>query len=67
MLYTVGKIFLKDIKYCRFIFLKDWIWEKYEHPKFWDNKSPSFGTPTWESQGTMTFGCNPREKAQNIL
>jgi hypothetical protein len=28
---------------------KDFIWEKYEHPKFWDNKNPSFGIPTWES------------------
>jgi hypothetical protein len=37
---------------------KDLIWKKYERPKFcyWDNKSPNFGTPTWEK---MKFGCSP--------
>jgi hypothetical protein len=51
MLYTVGNIFSKDIRYCPHTFEKDLIWEKYEHPKFWDNKNPNFGTPTWEFQG----------------
>jgi hypothetical protein len=30
-------------------------------PKFQDNKSPNFGTPTWESQEKMPFGCNLAE------
>ncbi len=41
--------------------------KKNEHPKFWDSKSPSFGTPTWESQGKVTFGCGPHREAHNIL
>jgi len=41
--------------------------KRYEHPKFWDNKSPSFGTLIKESQGKMTFGCSPRGEAQSIL
>ncbi len=41
---------------------KNLIWEKYEHSKFWDNKSPNFGTPTWEFWGKVTFGCNPMER-----
>jgi hypothetical protein len=49
MLYTIGNIFLKVIKYYPWIFKKDLIWEIYECPKFRDNKSPNFGTPIWES------------------
>jgi hypothetical protein len=51
MLYTVGNIFSKNIRYCLHTFEKDLIWNKYEHPKFWDSKSPNFGTPTWEFRG----------------
>jgi len=29
--------------------------------------NPSFGTPIWEFQGKMTFGCSPCEEAHNIL
>jgi len=27
----------------------------------------NFGTPIWESRDKMSFGCGPREEAQNIL
>ncbi len=43
------------------------IWKRYECPKFWVNKNFSFGTPTWESRGKVTFGCNPYGEAQSIL
>jgi hypothetical protein len=46
VLYNVGKIFLRIIKYCICIFKIDLIWERYEHPKFWESKSPNFRTPT---------------------
>jgi len=36
---------------------KDLIWKRYEQPKFWNNKSPNFEIPTWESQRKVTFGC----------
>jgi hypothetical protein len=49
VLYTVENIFSRAIKYCPYTFKKDLIGEKYECPKFWDNKSLNFGTPTWES------------------
>jgi hypothetical protein len=45
VLYTVGQIFLKDIRYCLQVLKIYLMWEKYEHPKFWDNKSRNFGTP----------------------
>jgi hypothetical protein len=68
MLYTVGKIFLRAIRFYLFILKKkNLIWKIYEPPKFWDNKSPNFGTLTWESRGKVTFGCNPCRKAHNIL
>jgi hypothetical protein len=66
MLYIVGKIFLKATRYLSLIFKKNLIWERYEYPMFW-KKSSSFGTPTWKSQGKVTFGCNPHRKALNIL
>jgi hypothetical protein len=49
MLYIVGKILLKAIRCCPCTFFKKLICKKYERPKFWDNKSPYFGTPTLES------------------
>jgi hypothetical protein len=67
MLYIFGKIFLKAIRYCYCIFKKKLILEGYERPKFWDNNSSSFGTPTLESWGKLTFGCNPHRKAHSIL
>jgi hypothetical protein len=67
VLYIVGKIFLKVIRYYLWIFKIDFIWERYECPKFWDNNNPNFGTPTWESRGEVTFGCNPHREAQSIL
>jgi len=30
--------------------------KKNEHPNIWDNKSPNFGTFTWEK---VPFGCSP--------
>jgi hypothetical protein len=48
VLYTVRNIFLKNIIYFLCIFKIDLIWERYECPKFWDNKSPNFGIATWE-------------------
>jgi hypothetical protein len=49
MLYIIGKLFLKVLRYFPHIFKTDLIWERYERPKLWDNKSLNFGTPTWES------------------
>jgi len=46
---------------------KNLIWKRYERPKFWDNKSPNFETPTWESREEVTFGCNPCWEVQSIL
>jgi hypothetical protein len=67
VLYIIGKIFLRVIRYFPHIFKINLILERYEHPKFWNNKSPNFGTPTWESWGKVTFGCSPYGEAQNIL
>jgi hypothetical protein len=36
-------------------------------PKIWNNKTPNFKTPIWESQDKMPFGCNPHEKTHDIL
>ncbi len=63
VLYTVEKIFSRAIRYCCCTLKIDLIWERYECPKFWDNKNPSFGTLTLESQGKVTFGCSPRGEA----
>jgi hypothetical protein len=67
VLYTIGKIFSSAIRHCPRIFKEKLIWERYERPNFWDNKSPSFGTPTWKSWGKVTFGCSPYGEAQNML
>jgi len=40
VLYTIGKIFLRAIKYC-LRFKKNLIWQRHECPKFWNNKSPN--------------------------
>jgi hypothetical protein len=61
--YTLLELFLKDIKYGPCILKTYLIWERYECQKFWDDKSLDFGTPTWKSQGKMTFGCSPYEEA----
>jgi len=53
MLYTVGSIFSRAIKYYRCTFKIDLIWERYECQKIWDNK---------KSQGKVTFGCSPHVK-----
>ncbi len=65
--YTIEKIFLKAIKYFPFIFQIYLVWKRYERPKFWNNKSPNFGTPkfTWESQRKVTFRCSPHGKCCN--
>jgi len=60
VLYTVGKIFFRAINYYFCIFKTDLIWEIYEHPKFWDSKSPSFGIVRVLVLG-LPFG-SPREK-----
>jgi hypothetical protein len=44
-LYTVEKIFWRDIRYYACTFKKDLIWERYEHSKFWDNKNLDFRIP----------------------
>jgi hypothetical protein len=49
LLYTVGKILSRATRYYVRTLKIDFLKERYKHPKFWDNKSPSFGTPTWES------------------
>jgi hypothetical protein len=47
------KYFFEDINYCFHIFKTNLIWEKYERPKFWDNKSP---------KENVTFGCKEKHK-----
>jgi hypothetical protein len=47
VLYTIEKIFLKAIRYCPRILKIGLLSERYECPKFWDNKSPNFGTSIW--------------------
>jgi hypothetical protein len=46
LLYIVENIFLKAIRYCLRIFKNKLILERYERPKFWDNKSSNFGSLT---------------------
>jgi hypothetical protein len=41
-LYIVRKIFLRATRYCLCTLKTDLIWKRYECPKFWDIKSPSF-------------------------
>jgi hypothetical protein len=67
MLYTIGKIFSRAIRYCPHTLKKNYTSERYEHPNFWDNKSFSFGTPTWDSWGKVTFKWKPGGEAQSIL
>jgi len=45
VLYTIGNIFSRDIKYCPCIFKINLIWERYEHSMFWDNKVLVSGLP----------------------
>jgi hypothetical protein len=59
VLYTVGKILLKAIRYCLCNFKINLIWERYEHP--------NFGTTILESWGKVTFRCHPHREAQSIL
>jgi hypothetical protein len=47
VIYTVGKNKFEGYKILPSHSKKKLIWKRYEHPKFWDNKSSSFGTPTW--------------------
>jgi hypothetical protein len=58
VLYTIGKIFLKAIRYFPCIFKIDLIWEKYEHPKILDNKNPK---EKWH------LNVIPTEKVDSIL
>jgi hypothetical protein len=53
------KYFEGAIRYNPHIFKIILIWENYECPKFWDNKSFNFGTFIWGSRGKVTFQCNP--------
>jgi hypothetical protein len=66
VLYTIGKIFSKAIRYYICTHKINLIWEIYKRPKFWNNNSLNFGTPTWESRGKMTFGCSPCGEAHSI-
>jgi hypothetical protein len=36
-------------------------------PKLQESQLWDFGTPIWESQDKMPFGCGPHEEAQSIL
>jgi hypothetical protein len=45
VLYTIGKIFSKVIKYFPCTLEKDLIWELYERPKFWIGKVPILELP----------------------
>jgi len=67
VIYTFKKIFLRAIRYYPFILKIDLIWKIYEHPRFWDIKSLNFGTPTWNSWGKVTLGCNSCIEAHSML
>jgi hypothetical protein len=56
--YIVEKIFLGVISYYLFLLQTSFVWGRYGHPKFRDNKIPNFGTFTWESQEKISFGCS---------
>jgi hypothetical protein len=45
MLYPIGNMFLRAIKYFAYILKTNMIWKRYECLKFWNNKSPNFGIP----------------------
>jgi hypothetical protein len=66
--YTPLKIYFQGISNIVLALSKiNLIGERYKLSKFWDNKSPSFESLTWEFQGKVTFGCNLYGKAHNIL
>ncbi len=46
VLHTVKKIIFKALRYYPHVFKKNLNLKKNECLKFWDNKSPSFETPT---------------------
>jgi hypothetical protein len=56
------KNLFEDYKILPLHFRKKLIWEKYEPPKFWNSKSPNFGTPTWESRGKWHLDVVPIKK-----
>jgi hypothetical protein len=62
MLYTVGKNFLRAIIYCPNSLGEIWF-EKIWASKVLGQQESQF----WDSHKKMTFGCNPRVEAQNIL
>jgi hypothetical protein len=41
---------------------KELIWRRYEGPKFENNKSPNFGTLTWESWDKCHLHVAPVER-----
>jgi hypothetical protein len=45
VLYTIEKIFSRAIRYCPWTFKKDFIWERYECPKFGTTKVRVLGLP----------------------
>jgi hypothetical protein len=65
--YTPLEIYFQGSKKFPCTFKTNLIWERYEGPKFWDNKSFDFGTPTWDSRGKVMFGCSPCREASNII
>jgi hypothetical protein len=67
VLYNVGMIFSRAIKYYLHTLKKKLGLKKYERPNFWNNKSPSFRTPILDSRGKVTFGCSPYGEAQSII
>ncbi len=62
MLYTIEKIVSRSIKYCPQTFKINLIWERYEHPKLWDNKSPSFGLPLGSLEEKWHLDLVPTKK-----
>jgi hypothetical protein len=65
--YTPLNFFFKGYKDVALTLSKQTWFEKDTSVQSCVNKSPSFGTPTWERQGKVTFGCSPHGKAQSIL
>jgi len=60
VLYPIGKIFSRAIRYCLWTFKKDFIWERYECPKFGTTKVRVLGLPLgslvekWHSDVILT-------------
>jgi hypothetical protein len=60
VLYTIGKIFSRDIRYCPHTFKTYLIWEWYEHPKFGTIRVPVLGLPLGSPEEKWHLDVVPR-------